>query len=65
MIVRAISEGDLTNHIAIIARLETALYAIEQALKVATFDDDKADLGGMATDLRELIRWHKHACGLT
>lgn len=64
MIVRAISEGDLTHHIDMIVRLETALFACQEALRIATLSDDQSDLATISDDLRGLIRWHKDAAGL-
>lgn len=64
MIVRAISDGDLTHHVDMIVRLETALFAITEALKIATLSDDQSDLATIADDIRGLVRWHKDAAGL-
>lgn len=64
MIVNAISVGDLTANITLLARLETALYAVEAAQEVATLSDDQADLKLMAEDLRSIVRYHKDVLGI-
>lgn len=64
MIVNAISVGDLTANITLLAWLETALYAVEAAQEVATLSDDQADLKLMAEDLRSIVRYHKDVLGI-
>jgi hypothetical protein len=64
MNVRVLSTDEASGTIGLLVRVETALYAVKEALKLNLYDDDKAVLTGVKDDLASIAKAARDELGL-